>query len=331
MRLIALLLLFVGLTAPALAQRPAPSAAAPSAAAEALPPAWLVRDRDTEILLFPTVHALPEGSRWLAPHIARRFDEADTLIVETRLPEDPATLAPMVAAAGIDPGLPPLSERLPEALYAKVVDAAGRLGLPMPALDRMQLWLISTSFSQAALSAVGIEARHGVEPALLARAERAGKALVVLETPQEQLGFFAGLSPGDQQIMLEATLADLANTRAEVDGLLKLWRQGDMDGIVRDFAGEAGASPSLNETLLAGRNRRWAAFLAGRMASPGRLFVAVGAAHFGGPDGLLALLAARGLRPVLFQPPPPPRSRRAAPAARSRTSPPALAFPAVLP
>lgn len=278
-----------------------------------LPPAWVIRDADTEITLFPTIHALPPEVRWLSPAVTRRFDTADMLVLETVLPEDRFELAPLIQQLGIDPELPPLARRLSPAGAEAVTAAAAAHGIPMPSLDRMQPWLAAITLAEASLSAIGINAGNGVEPALMARAKSMNREIVALETPAQQLGLFAGLPQADQVAMLEATVADIATARADSSRLVSLWQRGDMDSIAAEFAREARASPRLTEVLLTARNRRWAEWLASEMASrPGRLFVAVGAGHFGGPDGLLALLAARGFKAqrVPASPPPAPTRRR---------------------
>ena len=289
--------------AAAQAQLPAPAAP--------MPPAWVIRDADTEITLFPTIHALPAGTRWLSPAVMRRFDTADTLVLETLLPEDRFELAPLVRQLGIDPALPPLVERLPPAAAGAVADAAAACNIPLSALDRMQPWLAAITLAEASLSALGITAVNGVEPALIARARTMKRSIVTLETPAQQLGLFAGLAQADQIAMLQATVTDIATARTDTDRLVSLWQAGDMDSIAAEFSREARASPRLYEALLAARNRRWTDWLVSEMARPGRMFVAVGAGHFGGPEGLLALLAARGLVATREMPPlPAPRAKR---------------------
>jgi hypothetical protein len=275
------------------------------------PPVWIIRDADTEVTLFATVHALPAGVNWFSPEAQRRFDAAGRLILETKLPDDRFALAPIIEQLGIDANLPPLKERLPAVTYAALVKTTAELRIPMAALDRMRPWLVSITLGEAVLTRAGVTSGAGVEVALLARAANQKKPLVALESAQEQLGFFAGLPEADQKAMLASTLTDIPNARAEVAAMVALWQKGDMDGIARDFASEAKASPKLHEVLLAGRNRRWADFLAQEMARPGKSFLAVGAGHFGGPDGLLALLTARGLPPQrLPLPIPPPKRKR---------------------
>ena len=57
--------------------------AAPAAAAPGL---WVVRDADTEITIFGTMHALPAGEAWLVAPLTTRLDAADTLVMEIVLP-----------------------------------------------------------------------------------------------------------------------------------------------------------------------------------------------------------------------------------------------------
>lgn len=298
--------LLVAVAAPVASQ----PTAAPALASPARPPVWVIRDADTEMTLFATVHALPPGIDWLSPEAARRFDAAGRLILETKLPDDRFALAPIIEQLGIDTDLPPIKDRLPVETFETLQKIAADLRIPMAALDRMQPWLVSITLGEAVLTRAGVTAGAGVEVALLARAKRQAKPLVALESAQEQIGFFAGLPEVDQKAMLASMLADIPNARTEVAALVALWQKGDMDGIAREFSNEAKATPILHEVLLAGRNRRWADFLKSEMARPGKSFVAVGAGHFGGADGLLALLAARGLPPERVVAPAPNTRRK---------------------
>ncbi len=261
----------------------------------AAPAAWVVRDADTQITLFGTIHALPAGTDWLAPAVAARLDAADTLVVEAVIPDDPAVLAPMVTRLGTATAGKPLAARLPRASRERLRRLVAETGVPMATLDGMKTWLAAITLADASLAKAGISAANGVEPALLARARAAAKPIIGLETAAEQLGFLDGLPEVDQRIMLAATIDDAATARADADAALALWQKGDVDGIARDLAEEAKASPTLRRVLLTDRNRRWADWVVGVMKRPGAVFVAVGAAHLGGPDGLLAMLKARGL------------------------------------
>ena len=261
----------------------------------AAPPAWVVRNGNTEITLFGTIHALPKGTDWLSPAVASRFDAANTLVLEAVMPDDPQALMPLISRIGMTPGLKPLAERLPASALPRLTGAAIAAGLPMATLDRMESWLAAITLGDAALSSLGVSAADGVEPQLVARARGRAKPIIGLETPEQQLHFFDGLPQADQTAMLLSTLDDIATAKADMASLVERWQAGDIDAIARDFDAEAGATPLLRQRLLVSRNMRWADWIAGLMTRPGTYFIAVGAGHLGGSDGLIAQLKARGL------------------------------------
>lgn len=267
--------------------------AAPAVAAPAM---WRVADADTEIVLFGTLHMLPEGTAWLDKRITARVDAADTLVVEAVLPDSPFEMQRQVSLFGVRDGLPPLRERVAEAKRPALDAAVRASGLPPAALDRMESWLAAVTLSSAALDKLGLKPELGVEAALMSRAGTDAKPIVGLETVDQQLGFFDALPEADQRALLEATLDEIDQIRADTAGLLKLWQAGDIDAIAREFDSEMRATPGLTAVLLTRRNAKWADWIAGVMRSrPGKVFVAVGAGHLTGADSVQALLAAKGL------------------------------------
>lgn len=261
----------------------------------AKPGLWVVRDADTEITLFGTVHALPAGTEWLSPAVAERLDGAGSIVVEAVIPSDPLSLSTAVAELGMGPGQKPLARRLPPEAAKALPAAAAAAGLPLAALDRMETWLAAMTLSQRLLATVGITAESGVEPTLLARARAAKQPIVGLETMEQQLRYLDALPEADQVVMLVSAVDDASTVKTESDRLVALWQAGDVDGLARAFAEEAEGSPRLQAVLITERNRRWADWIGGVMRSPGKVFVAVGAGHFGGEAGLIALLKAKGL------------------------------------
>ena len=266
-----------------------------ASAAQAAPATWVVKDADTEITLFGTVHALAKDDPWLTPAIKTRLDAADTLVLEAVLPADKSGLQPFIAEIGLREGQKPVAARVSKKLASRVAEIAVKAGIPLMMLDRMDTWLAALTLGEASLAAIGITADAGVEPALEARARVLKKAVVGLETVEQQLRYFDNLPEADQVAMLESTMGEAGTAKADTERLIALWRAGDIEAITRDCAAEAKASPLLMKVLLTDRNARWADWIAGVMKRPGKIFVAVGAGHFGGEDGVIAQLAKRGL------------------------------------
>src|SRR5690349_1017637 len=79
-------------------------------AAQAAPPArdldpalWVVKDADTTIYLFGTVHALKPGLAWFNDEVKTAFDKSDGLVVEVDIPDDKTALGEQVRKYGLLP------------------------------------------------------------------------------------------------------------------------------------------------------------------------------------------------------------------------------------
>lgn len=267
-------------------------AAAPAAAEPAL---WVVRDADTEITLFGTLHELPTGIDWLTPRIAARVDAADMLVVEAVIPDDREAIGTLVATLGFSPKLPPLAKRVAPRLQVPLAAVLRDTRLVPAALDGMETWLAAVTISDAVLTKLGLAATNGVEAVLTARAKAARKPVTGLETAAQQLGYFDALPETDQRALLDATVADTATAAADTARLMSAWTSGNTQAIADDFRDSLQATPRLAQVLLVERNARWATWIAARLAQPGKVFVAVGAAHLAGTDSVQAKLAARGI------------------------------------
>lgn len=267
-------------------------AAAPAAAEPAL---WVVRDADTEITLFGTLHELPSGTEWLTPRIAARVDAADMLVVEAVIPEDREVLGTLVTTLGYSPKLPPLAKRVAPRLQEPLAATLRDTRLAPAALDAMETWLAAVTIGDAVLNKLGLDSTNGVEAVLTTRAKTARKPVTGLETAAEQLGYFDALPETDQRALLDATVADTATAATDTKRLMSAWTSGNTQAIADDFRDSLRATPRVAQVLLVDRNARWATWIAARLAQPGKVFVAVGAAHLAGPDSVQAKLAARGI------------------------------------
>ena len=268
------------------------SSAAPAAAEPAM---WHVHSATSDITLFGTVHALPPGTDWLNARIAARLDAADTLVLETVLPDDPAGLQPLVVALGMKAGLPPVAARVAPSKRAALLAGVAALGLNARQLDGMKTWLAAIALGDGAVEQLGFTQTDGVEAALTARARAAHKPVVGLETPESQLRIFDMLPETDARALLDSAVDDLPTVRDDINALVAYWQAGETDALAADFDKDFRTTPVLAAKLLTERNRAWANWIVARLNQPGKVFLAVGAGHLGGPDSVVALLRAKGL------------------------------------
>ena len=103
------LLILLGLTAAGMAAAqtaaPTPTLPVPApkpavATVDADPALWVVKDADTTIYLFGTVHVLKPGLGWFDEGVKKAFDSSDELVLEMVQP-DPAAMQSLVMAQGV--------------------------------------------------------------------------------------------------------------------------------------------------------------------------------------------------------------------------------------
>lgn len=239
-----------------------------------------------------TIHALPDGTAWRTPAITAAVGKADRLVVEVAsLGEGAASSAAVFRELAVTPGLPPLAGRVPPEHRAALASLAQEAGLPLAQQQRTESW--AAALMLARLNASGDPA-NGVDRALIA--DFAQRPIRELEGARGQLGLFDQLPEPDQRRLLVAVITASTQGPQEAEALRAAWLAGDAAALEAASRRGMMADPVLRTALLTGRNRRWLALIEAELAAPGRPLIAVGAAHLVGPEGLAAMLAARGWR-----------------------------------
>ncbi|WP_325442144.1 TraB/GumN family protein [Pararhizobium sp.] len=262
---------------------------------DADPALWVVKDKDTTIYLFGTVHVLKPGLSWFDEAVKKAFDKSDQLMLEIVMPEDQAEVAKVIMPLAIDQSGKTLSSRLdPEQLKAYQA-AMASVGLPAAQFDMFEPWFPAITLSVLPLTKLGYDPNQGAEKLLTSFAKKADKPVLGLETLSEQLGFFDKLPETQQVTFLNAVVKDLDKLGPQLDKMVVLWAKGDPDGLAVSMNESMAATPELAKTLLWDRNARWADQLKARMDQPGTVFVAVGAGHLAGKHSVQDYLKERGL------------------------------------
>lgn len=276
-------------------------ALAPVAPAEARsnrgPALWEVKDKDTTIYLFGTIHLLPRDSRWRTPKFDKAVQNSQSLVLETLIDTaNPQQLAGIMAALGFSSGLPPIASRVPADKRPQLEAAIAKTRIPRPMFDRMETWAASFTLLGVQFQTLGVEGEQGVEAVLRKSFSAAGKPVAQLETNQEQLTFFDRLPEDAQRQLLEGAIEDPKQTRTQFGDMLQAWLTGDVDKIGNSFNRDLQSSPELKAALLTRRNYNWSQWIERRMAQPGSVMVAVGAGHLAGETSVQKYLQSRGYK-----------------------------------
>lgn len=261
----------------------------------AKPPVWIVRDADSEVVLFGSIHVLPPGLDWRPAALDRAMAAADDIWFE--LPIDPASEAEtgrLAAAKGYLPAGETLGALLSPKARARLAAACVKYGMSPDQIDRLEPWYAEVALAVAQFRGEGANTDVGVEK-ILSAAAPATAARRAFETPAQQIDMFDAAPRAAQVASLEESLAELETDPKAYEKLLAAWMKGDVRRLDREaLAPLRKASPAIFERLVTARNKAWTQTLDARLKGKGRTVVVVGVGHLIGPGGVPARLRALG-------------------------------------
>lgn len=267
------------------------------AASIAHPALWVVKDADTTIYLFGTVHLLPHDTSWRSAALEKALADSRILYIE-ETDDDPAKMTALVLQLGMDSGHP-LNTLLSSSEMLRLTNAANKASVPggVQLLNVMRPWMAALTIATAPLRQAGLDPDQGVDKQLKAQMTTAGKPVFGLETAEQQIRFLADMPQSTQLALLRSTLRDFDHASIELNKLIDAWKSGDVAAIARLEEDELRQkNPTLYQRLLVERNQRWAAKIDDLLRhQQGTIFVAVGAAHLAGPDSVQAQLKTLGI------------------------------------
>ena len=260
---------------------------------QAKPALWVVKDEDTTIYLFGTIHLLPKDVVWFQQPVQDALASSDALVLEIIEPTMGEALQLMNKYGNATDGIL-LRDRLDTETRANYEMQMKAAGLPAAAFDTRQPWLAQLTLYGMILITDGWDPTSGAESVLTKAAKDANKPILELENADEQFAILSGSSMDDQV----KALADTVNKPDEVKGLmasiLQHWMAGDPDSLAFAMEESMGEGSEFEAELLTKRNAKWTIWLDSRMDQPGTIFVAVGAAHLAGRNSVQSMLAKEG-------------------------------------
>lgn len=284
-------------TTPAFAQTPAAAdpAAVVAAPAGSGPRLWVVRDEDSTLYLFGTVHVLKPETPWGSAKLDRAFAAADEYWFEIADLNDAAGAVPIIQAKGVSPDRP-LSSLLTAEEQADLDAAARSIGATSAQLDPLRPWFAALQLAMASIIKAGYQPHNGGDQVLHARAAATGKPIKGFETMPQQIGFIADMSEEAQLGMLRSGLKEFDQAPVVMARMVTAWSTGDVDDLDALIGQEMKTeSPEMYEVMLPRRNADWTQQILALLEGSGTAFISVGAGHLAGADSVQAMLAQRGV------------------------------------
>ncbi|HYO59126.1 TraB/GumN family protein [Archangium sp.] len=253
---------------------------------------------DKRLYLTGSVHLGRPGQFVFPPSLEAALARSQALVVELDPDKaDPRQTQQLVLSLGTFSPPDGLSAHLSAETQALLPEVLQRVGLPPAGVERMRPWLLSLTLSILEMQKAGYSEAGGIDRMLLTKA-RGTQRIVELETLEEQMRMLAGLPESVQDLMLREQLQQSSQTAVSMASVATAWEGGNPDALAHVLFVRAD-DPTFRpfyEALFYTRNRRMADRLAAMLDQPETHFAVVGAGHLVGEEGILALLARKGLQ-----------------------------------
>jgi uncharacterized protein YbaP (TraB family) len=239
--------------------------------------------------LFGTIHIDDKRVKDLDKQIIHRFNEAKTLCLEI-LPDRETQVG--IGRAMLLPEGQFLDEILGDRLFNRLSLELNRRGMTPLEAVYLKPWA-----AMIVMSRPQSQGGYALDEQLYHWGVHQYKQLCALETLQEQLSVFDNLNRNDQITLLKDSLNFLPVVQDLNEKLVQAYLKGDLDEIYRrsmelQSKGDELAS-RLMDSLINQRNLKMLERMLPELEK-GRAFIAVGALHLPGDEGLLNLLRGQG-------------------------------------
>ena len=255
--------------------------------------------------LFGTIHIIDTDDFFLPVGTESAIEQSDRIVFEIDLADmmDLGAQLSIFTKAFMKGGIK-LSDLVSEEDYALVKTHFEEMGLPLFMLERIKPMFLSV-FAGGDFSMEDLQGGGGTTSYEMEFYQKT-QALEIpsggLETMEFQLAVFDSIPYEDQARMLVESIKFDDDSSEQFDEMMRLYLDQDVDGLHQITTASEEDLGGYEDLLLDNRNANWIAPMEEYM-SAGRTFFAVGAAHLGGPNGVIRLLRAEGysVTPVLSE------------------------------
>lgn len=260
-------------------------------------------DLDSPSYLFGTIHIIPTEMFLWPEDFQEAFDSSDQVVMEVGEPEiDPASMMELLPRIMMSEELS-LENLVSTEEYARVESYFENIGMPMMFINKIKPFfpymLVEIDFANLM---EGDMKSYEQEIAAWARADE--KTILGLETIDYQMSLFDSIPYKDQAMLLVQAIdeksgdpdASLQNS----DVMFQTYINQDLNGLLEQVTESDGPLAKYNNLFLDDRNRNWIPKIESMIRRQSS-FIAVGAGHLPGENGVIQLLKAKGytLTPIM--------------------------------
>jgi uncharacterized protein len=256
---------------------------------------WKATGRAGTVYLVGSVHLLSKDFYPLNPALEAAYKDSSLLAEEVDLGEMAQPDAQMsLLSKGMLPSGQTLDTVLSPATKALLNKHLGDFGPMAEVAKRFKPWLAALTIESLAWVNAGFDPNLGLDKHFYDRAITDGKTVQGFETMAFQVSLFDDMPMDQQDRLLASMLKDIDTEQANMTRLIAAWKDGDAPTVERLVLADMKGEQAVYKRMLVDRNHAWIPRIDQLLNRNGRSLVVVGAAHLVGPDGLVALLRAKG-------------------------------------
>lgn len=238
--------------------------------------------------LYGTIHMVKKKDFKVSPEINEKLAASDQVIMEMDMDFGISEMMEMAKRMMLPKGKT-LEDYCTASEYARLkkycLDTVGMKESKFLGYCKMTPFFFSSILLKEQLGEV-----EAYEEYFKSKAKKSKKTIVGLETLEEQMNTVDAMSIEDQKNML---FEALGTELTEFDKMYALYEKQNLDSLYSYIQEESKSTPDFEREFLVKRNLKWIPLLKGNMMMKSS-FVAVGAAHLAGDQGVISLLRKEG-------------------------------------
>ena len=253
---------------------------------------WKIEGRDLPkpSYLYGTIHLICPSDFVLSDTLKACLKQTDRLTLEIDM-DDPGLMMAMARSMSMSGGNQ-LKQLLDSTDYSRLNRYfKDSVGMNIAPFERAKPFMLMSILLNRVLACQP----QSYELALMGLAKKQNSEVLGLETVEEQMAVFDSIPYAAQANMLITLMDSLPQARREFGKMVEVYKQKNLSGLYALTMESEFEMENQQEILLSDRNKRWIPIIQKQVAEA-PTFVAVGAAHLGGEQGVIALLRQAGYR-----------------------------------
>lgn len=245
--------------------------------------------------LFGTIHIIPNEDYFWTDLMEEKFQESEKLVLEIDMGKNQMMMMlSMMSKMRMEDGKT-LQDLLTDEEYKAVSDYfMDNMGMSLTTFDRLKPIFTSMMISQGEAGGMDMKNSTSYEMEMVEKAKKRKMKIDGLETAAYQISIFDSIPYETQaQMLVEAISTETDSTDTTFEDMVELYKAQDLNGLYELITEEDSEIEGYEDVLLVTRNKNWIPLIT-KMTAKQPTFIAVGAGHLPGKNGVINLLIAEG-------------------------------------